>query len=158
MTLGFVQPNDTTSIYELLQESDLPVSDLTPEHLQHFLVMKEGGAVLGVAGVERLGLHRVLIRSLAVSPAHRGKRIASQLYAAIENHACSIGLREVYALTTTIEEWLMRLDFERVERSDVPDDVRSTAEFTGLCPASAVVLRKVLRVPAENAPNLYVCS
>ena len=69
MTLGFVQPNDTSSIYDLLQESGLPVSDLTPEHLQHFLVMKEGDALLGVAGVERLGLHGY----------RQGSRLSSQI-------------------------------------------------------------------------------
>jgi amino-acid N-acetyltransferase len=158
MTLGFVQPGDEASIYALLQESGLPTNDITPEHLQHFLVMKEGGALLGVAGVERLNAHRGLVRSLAVAPAHRGKRIATQLYAAIENHACSMGMREVYALTTTIAEWLARLDFERVERNAIPDDVRATPEFSGLCPASAAVMRKTLRVPSEGSPNLYVCA
>jgi amino-acid N-acetyltransferase len=98
------------------------------------------------------------VRSLAVAPAHRGKRIATQLYAAIENHACSMGMREVYALTTTIEEWLARLDFERVERNAIPDDVRATPEFSGLCPTSAAVMRKTLRIPAEGSPNLYVCA
>lgn len=158
MTLGFVQPRDEASIYTLLRESGLPTDDLTSEHLRHFMIMKEGDELLGVAGVERLSAYRGLVRSIAVSAAHRGQRIATQLYAAVENHACSMGMREVYALTTTIEDWLARLDFERVERDNVPAEIRATAEFSTLCPASAAVMRKTLRVPAEDAPTLYVCA
>jgi amino-acid N-acetyltransferase len=158
MTISFVQTNDEASVYQLLQENALPTQDLTAEHFQHFFVMKEAKEILGVAGVERLSAQRGLVRSIAVKPEHRGKRIATQLYHAAEEHACSMGMREVYALTTTIEPWLTRLGFERIERENTPDDVRQTSEFSELCPTSAVILRKTLRVLSEEKPHLYVCA
>ncbi|MFY7997867.1 MAG: arsenic resistance N-acetyltransferase ArsN2 [Candidatus Kapaibacteriota bacterium] len=158
MTISFVQNHDEASVYQLLQESALPTQDLTTEHFKHFFVMKEEGEILGVAGVERLSAQRGLMRSIAVKPEYRGKQIATQLYHAAEEHACSMGMREVYAFTTTIEPWLTRLGFERIERESAPDDIRQTSEFSGLCPASAAILRKTLRVLSEEKPHLYVCA
>ncbi len=158
MTISFVQNHDEASVYQLLQDSALPTQDLTAEHFRHFFVMKEEGEILGVAGVERLSAQRGLMRSIAVKPEYRGKQIATQLYHAAEEHACSMGMREVYALTTTIEPWLTRLGFERIERDNAPDDIRQTSEFSALCPASAAILRKTLRVLSEEKPHLYVCA
>ena len=158
MTLGFVQPSDEARIYQLLQEVGLPTSDLTSGHFEHFLAMKDGAALLGVVGVERLSAHRGLLRSLAVKPEYRGKRIGAELLEAAENHACSMGMREIYALTTTIEPWLTRLGFERSDRETLPEDVRATSEFRSLCPSSAATMRKTLRVPAEGKPYHFVCA
>ena len=137
MTISFVQNHDEASVYQLLQESALPTQDLTTEHFKHFFVMKEEGEILGVAGVERLSAQRGLMRSIAVKPEYRGKQIATQLYHAAEEHACSMGMREVYAFTTTIEPWLTRLGFERIERESAPDDIRqhrSLADYARLLP------------------------
>ena len=52
------------------------------------------------------------------------------------------GIRDVYLLTTTAEHYFPRLGFACVDRECVPAAVRTSAEFTGACPASAVVMRK----------------
>jgi amino-acid N-acetyltransferase len=158
MMTSFAQTSDEACIHELLQSVKLLTADLTTEHLQHFMVMQDGEEILGVAGVEHVSPHRGLLRSLAVWESYRGRGIAKTLYEAIENHACAMGMREVFALTTTIEPWLMRLGYERVERSDVPDDIRQTKEFSGLCADSAAVMRKTLRVPSTTLPAVYDCA
>jgi amino-acid N-acetyltransferase len=157
MVLEFAQEHDEARIQELLREANLPTNDLTTRHLQSFLVMRDGDSILGVAGVEPIGKTFGLVRSIAVQADARGKGIAAKLYAAVEEHACSRGLREVYALTTTIADWLTRLGYERLHRDDVPEELRNTAEFSSLCPASAVVMRKTLRVPSERLPNTFEC-
>ncbi|MCU0427187.1 MAG: arsenic resistance N-acetyltransferase ArsN2 [Candidatus Kapabacteria bacterium] len=158
MVLGFAQEHDEASIHRLLNEATLPTNDLTTQHLHHFVVMREGEEILGVAGVEQIGKFVGLMRSIAVRGDVRGQGIAAKLFAAAENHACSMGLREVYALTTTIADWLTRLGFERLQREDAPDELRQTQEFSGLCPASAVIMRKTLRVPSERLPHTFECA
>jgi len=144
MTIEYAQERDAAAIDRLLQEANLPTSDLTLEHLPHFVVMREAERIMGVAAVERIGGKKGLLRSLAVQHQYRGKGIAAQLYQAAEQHACSMGLHELYALTTTIADWLERLGYSRIERSNAPEELRQTAEFSTLCPASAVILRKSL--------------
>lgn len=158
MTLGFAQPSDETSIRALLKSAHLPTDDLTPEHLRHFIVMKEQNNIIGVAGVERLGRHSGLIRSIAVESQFRGQGVAGKLYRAVEEHACSMGLREVFAMTTTIEAWLGRLGFTRLQRDNAPEDLRKTSEFTSLCPSSAAILQKTLQVASKQLPGTFECA
>jgi amino-acid N-acetyltransferase len=48
-------------------------------------------------------------------------------------------------LTTTAAEWFPRFGFVRTTREAVPMAVTASVEFQGVCPASAVVMQKVLR-------------
>jgi amino-acid N-acetyltransferase len=158
MVLEFAQEQDEARIYELLKEANLPISDITPQHLRHFIVMRDGEHIVGVAGVEPIGNFIGLVRSVAVQERTRRQGIASKLYRAVEEHACSMGLRETYALTTTIADWLTRLGYERLQRDDAPEELRKTPEFGGLCPASAAIMRKTLRVPSERLPHTFECA
>jgi amino-acid N-acetyltransferase len=60
----------------------------------------------------------------------------------------SRGIHALYLLTTTAEQYFPSFGFHPVERADVPEDVRETTEFASACPASAVVMRRVLRPPS----------
>jgi len=53
-------------------------------------------------------------------------------------------VRELYLLTTTAERFFATRGYAGIERERVPDTVRASAEFSALCPASAVVMRKAL--------------
>jgi amino-acid N-acetyltransferase len=158
MVLGFAQEHDEARIHELLREAKLPTNDLTSQHLRHFFVMRKGANIVGVAGVEQIGKHAGLVRSIAVRDDVRSQGIARKLYNAAEEHACSMGLREVYALTTTIADWLTRLGFERLQRENAPEELRQTQEFSSLCPDSAVIMRKTLRVHSERLPHTFECA
>lgn len=157
MVTGFAHASDESHIRNLLQYAGLPTDDITTEHLRSFLVAKEADVIIGTVGMEYLGKHKGLIRSLAVAEEFRGRGIAKTLYYTLEEHACSIGIREVYALTTTIADWLERLGYEKITREEAPEEIRTTAEFTGLCPATAVLTRKILRVPSATHSPLSIC-
>jgi PAS domain-containing protein len=58
--------------------------------------------------------------------------------------ARSLGARAVYLLTTTAGDFFPRFGFTRVERADVPDDVKKSIEFRSACPSSALVMRAAL--------------
>ena len=59
--------------------------------------------------------------------------------------AQSRGVQELCLLTTTAEHFFERLGYQRAEREAAPASIRGTSEFTTLCPASAVFMRKRLR-------------
>ncbi len=120
----------------------MPAADVGP-HLDHFLVGKSGGAVVGVVGLEPIAPCG-LLRSLAVAPQFRGKGVARALCSRIEAHAGQQGVRALYLLTTRAGAFFAKAGFKPVRRDAVPEGIRSTLEFTRLCPASATAMLKEL--------------
>lgn len=129
-------------IVSLLESEKLPAADL-PAGLDHFFVATEGESVLGAIGLEqydRCGL----LRSMVVHQAYRNKRIASQLVAALERHAMLLGIDCIYLLTETAPGYFERKGYEKTSRDAVPEVMQASSEFSGVCPASAIVMKKVM--------------
>jgi amino-acid N-acetyltransferase len=147
MTAEPARPADFPAIVRLLAAAALPHDDLTPEHLRHFLVLRDGDGIVGVVGME-VADDVGLLRSLAVAEGRRGGGLAARLVDALEGRAASAGLRTLYLLTTTAEGFFARRGYARADRAAVPDAIAATPEFRGICPASAACMSKAL-VPAE---------
>jgi amino-acid N-acetyltransferase len=124
----------------LLRDLELP-TDGVAEWLHQFWVAEHQGRVIGVAGMERYG-DSGLLRSVAVAPEWRSSGIGRTLVDRVLEEGRAAGVREVYLLTTTAEHYFPRLGFTCVDRETVPPVVQASAEFTGACPASAVVMRR----------------
>ena len=139
---------DFSAVVHLLADAALPHDDLSPEHLRHFLVIRDGDGIAGVVGME-VADDAGLLRSLAVTEARRGGGLASRLVDALEAHARSAGIRTLYLLTTTAENFFARRGYARAERDSVPAAIAATPEFRGICPASAACMAKAL-VPAQE--------
>ncbi len=148
MTPQPARPADFPAIVRLLQDAELPHGDLAPEHLRHFLVLRDGDEIAGVVGME-VADDAGLLRSLAVPEARRGRGLAMRLVDALEEHARASGIRTLYLLTTTAEGFFARRGYARADRAAVPDAIAATPEFRGICPASATCLARAL-VPAEQ--------
>ena len=98
-----------------------------------------------MAGLETFqGGRDGLLRSVAVSPALRGRRVGANLVAAIEIKARTLGLRRLWLLTTTAPDFFRRLGYADSERAQAPEAVQQSNEFKNLCPASAVCLSERL--------------
>lgn len=136
------RPGDVEPIRALLASVQLPAADVGAGN-QRFVIARDGGDVVGCAGLERYG-RAALLRSLAVTPARQGEGIGQALYERILEEARAVGAEELYLLTTTAERLFARLGFERVAREAVPADVRASAEFASLCPATAVCMRRTI--------------
>jgi N-acetylglutamate synthase-like GNAT family acetyltransferase len=145
-------PQDAAAIARLLESCGLPTADVA-QHLTHFLVAKAGGTLVGVTGLEPAGGYG-LLRSLAVDPAHRSRGIARALCSRIEARGAELGIRALYLLTTTAERFFAASGFTSVRRGSVPDAIRSTLEFSSLCPDSAVVMTK--QITTLNV--LFLCT
>lgn len=147
MTPQPARPDDYSAIVRLLADAALPSADLTPEHLEHFLVLRDGDALAGVVGME-VAEDAGLLRSLAVPEARRGGGLAMRLVDALEERARASGIHTLYLLTTTAEGFFARRGYARTDRAAVPGAIAATPEFRGICPASAACMAKAL-VPAE---------
>ena len=127
----------------LLKGANLPTADLTDEHLEHFFFLGPRTAPFGLIGLE---IHErdALLRSLAVAPDYRAAGTGSALLAHAEVYARAKGVDAVYLLTTTAEEFFARRGYGRIEREEAPDSIRSTGEFSGICPTTSAFMVKHL--------------
>lgn len=136
------QPADTEAVIALLEQGHLLTEDL-PSGLSDFVIAKEEGRSIGVAGLERFGPVG-LLRSVAVDPHHQGKQIAAQLVGRLLESAQASSLQEVYLITNTADRYFERYGFEPVNRQEVPTAIQQTPQFSDLCPSSAIVMKRAL--------------
>lgn len=135
-------PSLRKEIITLLQSQHLPVEDL-PVSLDDFLVVVENNCVVGVIGLERYGEYG-LLRSMAVHPGYRNRRIAATLVEALEQRAVASGMKALYLLTETAPFYFDRKGYKVVAREEVPEGVKVSPEFSHVCPVSATVMVKHL--------------
>ena len=133
---------DADDVLRLLEQNELPLDGLR-EHLDTTLVAREGGEVVGSAALEVYD-DGALLRSLAVAPRERSRGLGRALTDAAIGLARELHAPAVYLLTTTAETFFPRFGFERIARSDVPESVQRSVEFTSACPSTATVMRKTL--------------
>ncbi|SKC18939.1 arsenic resistance N-acetyltransferase ArsN2 [Dyadobacter psychrophilus] len=136
-------PADKEVITSLLKEADLLTEDL-PAGLEHFILARNEGALVGVAGME-LFEQVGLLRSIAVSPDHQGKGIARKLVEQLLANADKQEVETLYLITTTADHYFDRYGFVVVNREQVPEAIQQTKQFSGLCPTSAVVMKRDLK-------------
>jgi len=136
-------PSDLAGIHVFLERLHLPLEGIE-EHLPTMLVAKEAAEIVGTAGLE-LYADGALLRSVAVEPRWQGKHLGHQLTDAALQLATTSGVEAVFLLTTTAERFFPKFGFEQITRDEVPASVRESVEFRSACPASAIVMRKLLR-------------
>ena|SRR5208282_4628481 len=135
-------PAHWPSVETLLSSHRLPLEG-AQEHSANFLVALASGNVVGAIGLEVHG--RVgLLRSLAVHRGSANRGLGTELVAATVARAQTLGLRELYLLTTSAADFFARRGFERVDRSTLPAVLAGSRELQGACPASATAMRLAL--------------
>jgi amino-acid N-acetyltransferase len=139
---------DGPSMLQLLRDSGLPVDGLV-DHLHTALVAHDGAAIVGCAAIE-LYADGALLRSVAVAPAARGRGLGGRLTEAALALAGSLGVPDVYLLTTTAESYFAKFGFVPTTRDRVPTGVQQSVEFQSACPASAIVMWKALSESEER--------
>ena len=136
-------PDRLGDVLDLLRASDLPTDDLAEAEAADFRVIERAGRLVGCVGVEVYG-DAGLLRSLAVADEARGDGLGTRLVGAAEDLARERHLGALYLLTTTAAPFFRSLGYADVDRAAVPEAVRRSAEFRGVCPASATCLGKTL--------------
>lgn len=125
----------------LLEHCQLQVSDISGAAFQKFYGLHEQDALIAVVGLEALG-NNGLLRSLAVARDQRGRGLASALTRHVEQQATAQGMHALYLLTTTAAGFFRQRGYLECAREDVPTAMRASSQFSVLCPASAILLKK----------------
>jgi N-acetylglutamate synthase-like GNAT family acetyltransferase len=129
---------DDLAIRGLLAAAGLPVADLDTTR-PVFIAATADGHIEGCVGLELHGAVAVL-RSLVVREQRRGVGVGNALVARAREVARSHRVETLFLLTTTATRFFGRCGFITVDRSIVPERIARSAEFTGLCPASAACM------------------
>jgi amino-acid N-acetyltransferase len=139
---GETDTTSTPATLWLAVETAAPPSDGTVESGESH---SESGDIraVGVGGLEQYGTVG-LVRSVAVRPERHGEGYGTSICDAVERRAASRGVETLYLLTTTAAAFFEQRGYEPVARSDAPEAIRETTQFTSLCPDAAACLRKRL--------------
>lgn len=134
-----VSENERLQAIAILQQQNLPTSDIDEDKLLYLLM--DGEAVIGTAGLEIFD-DCALLRSVSVIKVEQGKGYGRFINGEIENYAKESGINCLYLLTTTAKDFFDKQGYCVIKREESPAALQQTAEFTSLCPSTAVVMKK----------------
>jgi amino-acid N-acetyltransferase len=113
------------------------------------MVAKGDKKIVGVIGLELYG--RVgLLRSLCVDQAYRGQGIARMLNAKMMAYAHMQGIDRLYMFTFDAEKFASKLGFRKIDKKQLPKNIRSTWQFSKLKFSSAVSMMKRIAPKGED--------
>lgn len=134
---------DLGDLTQALSLSGLPTEDIDEPGRTFFRAVESDGNTVGYSGVEQCG-EDALLRSVVVLPDHRGKSLGKMIV--VETLRAAPVAGNVYLATTTAAPFFSDLGFQVVDRLDVPDAILATRQLSGICPASATIM-KLTRPP-----------
>ena len=132
---------DLVDFKKLLDQAGLPVSDIG-QRGQFLFLFSNGNNIVGTGGYERHS-DAALIRSISVTPQEQGNGYGRIIVTDLMKMAHSTGAGSAYLLTTSASEFFAAMGFRKIERHQAPDAIRSSTEFSSVCPASAVLMPRV---------------
>lgn len=147
---------DFEAVMGLLKSVGLPTEDLNPA-LPDFLLAFADDKLVGSAGIEANGSYG-LLRSVAVDAAFRNYKIARRLVNDLTKQVRLQGVKELYLITTTADDYFEKQGYERVSRENVPAEIAQSQQFSNVCPSSAVVMKKGIEKPKIKLSDLEQVS
>lgn len=131
--------DDLDQVLALLKEAGLPTEGVK-EHFENFLVAREEEKIVGCVGLEDYG-PSALFRSLAIAPAYRNRGLGTQLTEAILKEARRRGIKKVFLLTETAEEYFPRFGFRAITWDEADPAVKQSVQFKTCCSEKDVCMR-----------------
>ncbi len=131
--------DDLDQVLALLKEAGLPTEGVR-EHFDNFLVARDGERVVGCVGLEDYS-PSALLRSLAIVPAYRSRGLGKMLTEAILKEARRRGIKKVFLLTETAEEYFPRFGFRAITRDEADPAVKQSVQFKTGCSEKDVCMR-----------------
>lgn len=132
---------DASSLGDLkafLRQNKLPFDDVSLDG-NAFFIYSDGNEIVGSGGIEFYGDY-ALLRSIAVAPALRQAGRGKEIVHDIIEIAKGKSSRRVYLLTETAPVFFERLGFVKQQREDAPEEIKSSSEFSSVCPVSAAMM------------------
>jgi len=140
MNIKELNSEEFETVYDLLRESELDSSDLKQQNIRLFL-FEENDQIIGVGGLEIVD-NLALLRSVAISKKQQNKGLGKQLVTLIEKSAKESGISALYLLTNTATEFFKAIGYLQIHRDDFAEPLKQTAQFSGLCPVTAITMKK----------------
>lgn len=131
---------DLPAITKLLQQSQLPVSDIQPGVIEFFVAENAASEIVGCIGME-VYEPDALLRSFAVAETYRNQKIGSELLARLFENCQLKNIRSLHLLTTTAAQYFSNAGFVATARDHAPVTIQQTAEFSSICPASSLYMK-----------------
>jgi N-acetylglutamate synthase-like GNAT family acetyltransferase/protein-tyrosine-phosphatase len=141
-SIGPASGGDLDAITRLLVGSLLPSRDVGGVR-QRFIVASENGRLLGCAGLQVAGQDG-LVRSMAVHWTRRNAGLGSRLHERLLFEAVLAGVRTLYVVTTTAEDFFAGHGFKKVAASAVPAALQASEEFTAFVPGGSTVMSRAV--------------
>jgi amino-acid N-acetyltransferase len=135
-------PKDWEAVRALLGSRSLPL-DGAQQHFADFLLAFEDGALAACGGLECYG-DVALLRSVAVAPTHRGRGLGRGVCGRLLASARQRNIRTVVLLTESAQDFFVKMGFEVVPRTVLPEQVKVSEELRGACPATAFAMLRSL--------------
>ena len=138
-TYKFIESEENFEAFRsLLRASSLPADDLN--YKKDLLIgYYEGNILVGTGGLEVYGDHG-LLRSLSVKFGIRGRSVGTNITEYLLDEAKRRGLKGVYLLTENARGFFEKRGFNDVARTDVPEALKASSEFSHVCSPSAAVM------------------
>lgn len=136
----------------LLVSANLPTSDLYFSNQTQLFGVRADACIIGIVGVE-IYEDVGLLRSLVVDNGFRKSGHGQKLVSKAETWASERNIKFLYLLTTTSASFFSRLGYEEISRTRAPASIKSTAQFSGLCPSSATFMCKTLSANKSPQPT-----
>jgi amino-acid N-acetyltransferase len=139
-SIGPASGGDLDGIKRLLVASLLPSRDVGGAR-QRFIVASENGRLIGCAGLQLAGPDG-LVRSMAVHWTRRNAGLGSRLHQRLLFEAVLAGVRTLYVVTATAEDFFAGHGFRKIAAHDVPPGLQASEEFTAFVPGGGTVMSR----------------
>jgi len=135
--------NDLARIKKLLVTVGLPTAGIEDNGIYFLVVLGNNSEILAVIGMERFG-DKGLLRSLACDPEFRQRGIATELVKVALAEGRKQGIKCLYLMTQTAENYLKEFGFKTIERQEIPEDLLKQSALNAACPACSTCMSIVL--------------
>ena len=136
---------DDPRLASALQSAGLPIADLGEPGRTFFAYRTSAGQNVGFGGYEALG-ENALLRSIVVLPETRERALGRNLVALLQRRAFDRGARRAWVLTSSAAPFFEKVGFKPVAREIAPASVLATRQAAQLCPSSATLLTRTIRL------------
>jgi len=139
LALGRVgtEHDEHAAFLSALTEARLPTDDL--DGGGRYFAFYENRALFGFGGLEGAGPDQ-MVRSLVIPLSVRGRGFGQAIVHELVEQAKADGIEQLWLLTTSADGFFAKLGWHTADRASAPDAIRTSRQFAGLCPSSAVLM------------------
>jgi amino-acid N-acetyltransferase len=131
--------SDLKKLQHFLQTNKLPYGDIKTDGNVFVAYYDAEGNMIASGGLELYGAS-ALLRSVAIDQHYRGKGLGKRMVDDLIIKAKNLKVDFVFLLTETARAFFLKKGFSDVSRDDVPVEIKSSSEFSFVCPVSAACM------------------